>query len=987
MFRKTRKIIQVNMACLNFGKQFNFVEDQDLSSCFEENFIRIAEENVKSRNQLDEVLFFKMKGDIQNIINVVRADKCIVDHRLIDLASTLLHKGIEIGDSVQQTQFLFLVGDGSIGKTTSLIQFARETFHEDKKREVYVCQLKRNSEGVTESLLHKISNNNEVFIFVDNPYDNPDEFAGIAKCVLENKNFRIVTAERPNRLNLVWQKPELAFLGEVSKAIYIGKAENTGLSFAGKENVFCYEQTVEWRKQILNKVINAFAPDNAIEVDYLQEAIEKYVGYDFYKAAYHIGHDCGTHIDSAIPINADWEEWKALFIDYEGIQDAFRYIVALGLYKIPMTFGTLSSITGIEKSKLAELLVKVLVSPNGPVIINGDSLELKNDSTADLYFDVHGVSPQLCLEEIIEHLDEESVLLFEKIVFSMTYVVGKKDTPFEGIDTEKLLKVFNAKSDFLEILRENHRLYSIRAAELFFKGQRGDLTEKEFQDIFHDILENYKDEHNDESSLLNIWRGCIIQCLGFNYEPPSNFDEVTERMDYRVVTDNISGLRSFTRKNGFKIKTYNRIARRVLETVSEKHKTDIPSRLRLGEILENQGAVYDAEKVLLEATKIDAPSVHKACGAYAKFCERRAEQIQKNRSTYFYKKAKHVKASATNSKQSNGTAKANTHAISTKMNLASPHDNKATKEGAHEEKKKTSKKINMSGEDLKRYRRQADVYYKKAIMLANGEEKSVSLCAYASFLASRRSAGTDRTKEAKENYESALDYGGNDASAFKGLGMLYARPAKKSWYNPAQAIQYFEKAEALSSTNKKEMISVLIPWANTLHNIGRLDEAIQIYKKALRYKNEIKARASITAIETEKEEWSRFIFAEPQIIFDINDLFHAEKRHKEKNQYEKELLESTAYEKEILLAVYKCINKEDLCKEDVEACKNIINYYMKRNQIEKPYNITLTRVLQLLNRKCEALNIQPIIHNATLDEQVYKNRESFIKALRENVEI
>lgn len=149
--------------------------------------------------------------------------------------------------------------------------------------------------------------------------------------------------------------------------------------------------------------------------------------------------------------------------------------------------------------------------------------------------------------ESIRYLDERLVIEYERYVLSAKIIRGTREIPHPSIDTVALLKAFEKNEPYIQCLKDNH----------------------------------------------------------------NNFFSVTEYIGYRSITKHMSDFENYVQNKEYDISFYRRIARKTYESIAGKYTQDIPSRLALIEIMEEQCAVEDAENLEIAKEKYNSALKYK----------------------------------------------------------------------------------------------------------------------------------------------------------------------------------------------------------------------------------------------------------------------------------------------------------------------------------------------------------------------------------------
>lgn len=977
-------------------------------------------ESLQQSHDLTEakLQYYRLSGDIRDILQVAGHNMIIAQDDLLRGILSGIHKKIYYIDdegeaeakSVVAIRAFFITGNGGVGKTTLLVMAALYMAC-NTDTDVYVVQFKVNGEkDYARRIIDYVSKGQDVILFIDNPYDNVDATRYLVDYVRWNKNIRIVFSERHNRLELIFKDAALLSIVNIAGAIIIenqkqmegGNPYSESLHFVRKENTEVFVLSKSWKREVVEKMIfHIMSEDMKSEDERLQKILNK--------ADYTVS-PCETllqvclqynreveeeRLEMKIPFQFDWDEWKSRFsigtehaLRAEGIslENVFPFIAALGLYKIPVTVKFIANLVKVNELELRDYFDKKLHGTE-PVCYDGELLSLKHDMIADLYFHVcrREREPQYYLMEAINYLDESLILKYERYVLSAKIIRGKREIPHSSIDTVALFKDFEKHETYIRCLIDHGRFYSYRHAKIYIVTQENHSNEEEFQREWSCLLQEVPDE---EKHQFTIWYNCFTACMEMNFFPPDNFFSAIEYVDYRVVTDKMSSLKNYVLNRGYDIYLYRRIARKTYQVIAEKYEKDIPSRLALAEIMVEQSAVKDAEKLLKDTLDQDIEDKYKICIEYATLCKKRFMKLnkkiwkinkkRKERNDVNYNRAKHVNVRFLSQQKEEATDEA---------------------DGVRDDQVKTEDKPRKLSiyQQRKYYLESAEQYYRLALELVEGEEDARPFCAFASFLQStagiscndrgNRGIGdmnklkANRLEESKKYFFRALEIGGSDFSAYNGLAMIYAQVQKwNPCFNPVEADRCYEKA--VETCPKNMRVSCYVPWGNLNYNIGKLEKAKEKYENALAYKpDEIRAIMGLKLIEEEQQKLDQLILEKPKKIKNFGQLYRKRKkkplyvdskRKKRRNiknmrwttMLNQDLFKEETMKREILRLVYVALRSEEITPEILKKCKKAMTNLSCIGGIgagEDEIGFLYLRIAQCLQICCDQYSEEPYL--------------------------
>lgn len=870
-------------------------------------------------------LFFQIRCGFEGYIDVVRAGVTEYNEEIHGEIKHLLYSSVQLAsdeDIYIPTQLLMLVGEGGTGKTTLLVQTAFD-LGKDAANRVFLMQINSKQTADYFKSLERVLENEEgdVFLLADNPGDNPEIADMLFQFLEKHPNVKLMLSERSNRMARILTDIEHGFVYNYSKALQLVEFSGSSLfSAIEKINLSTHEHKTSWKRSIVDKMILSVVSDTKINSDLL-DSIKDNVDYSaslseiFIRVCLKYNKMAFGDISLKIPVRFVWDEWVRVFESDNGfeplptsiaLKNTFSYIAALKLYGIDTGLKLLSNIVGTHHANLQSCLQKKLVKGTvEPAEYTDKAIVLKRDFIADLFFMANDrPTPIECLEELIQYLDDETAIQYEKRVFSGKYMRSNKDTPHESITIGSLLKLHKEfgnweNGKYLDILRDNGRLHSYDLAAAWLNARSGSMGKDELRTQWKKIIDDYA---IDEDGAVSVWVKCFMECVSIDIEPPDNFYAIQSCIHYKILTDRTSRIEGYVENMGLNKETYLKIAYRVYRTILENRPDDWVSGMNLSGIMEAFSDFDGAESTLLHFASSNQQYAYKAC----------------NKTANFYLRRHNAEPKRTNNSRARGVPDVD-------------------------------------------YLAAAKKYFLDACKVAPEEEKPTQYCSLGKFY--YELAVRDNTEwncqMAKKSYDQALTHERDNVRANNGLAMLYANHiGENPYFNPSCAVEHFEKA--LDKCGKSMLLSILVPYGNLLYNIGELDGAISVYKKAVRCKGDRSSavrRVEMAARELEILSELRDMPLKTVVGFDSlynhnrrgtpeiilrNDIFKEEETIREIYSFVLQYAESDGFS---LQGANKCL----------EIFANLANL-QKRSLSQPP--IEYIRIKQKLCKRCMDMDIR-----------------------------
>lgn len=476
----------------------------------------------------------------------------------------------------------------------------------------------------------------------------------------------------------------------------------------------------------------------------------------------------------------------SLIIDYEN---------ALTAFGITITENCRSSMIAAIKENAHELL-----DTSG-----SNLLHFASNSEAE----VMGI----ILSNIVKYdmLDRESVLAFEKRVFSLKYLLGGEKVPY-GIDLSAVLVAFSRNERNRSIIIEAKRLHSLEIASLATRCSCEDTISflKHVSDSFQSLTEIYR----DDPRYLNIaWIKYINFVSDFAQQLPEALLAYVSAENYRMLFDTLQKYMSKrNRRNGIRQQAnMQELAVAVCEKIlREIDGADVPAKLFLGKIYESRNQFEKAR--IYYADMLTTNSFFSGVTSTINACEKEIRYLLDAK----YRNLPEVSA----------------------LSQRIP-------------------KINEYLEDFYEHW-ESDLLWR--INTCQSDEKDKLTDQYVTLVTKHARHEKDR-REYRLAYEMLLRLSDNVAESFRiplELGLLYQTRGSNSrqneYHDSHKAIAKFSEALTLLESKGSGDVthaqkSILIPMANTYFSMGDWDKALDICERVLRLdpyeKNAMKLKKAV----------------------------------------------------------------------------------------------------------------------------------------------
>jgi predicted amidohydrolase len=836
----------------------------------------IAENTITGESGVEFVeSYYMINGDPKIVARIVCSNLYLNDDNYREISKNIL-------DKARSSRFpVFILADGGSGKSTLLHVVAVEAARM-KSEVVYFLNVPSSVEDaqiISEQIkrIVKRYGDTDVLLCIDNPTRNPSVLHNIYEKMTDPgaakyKTLRLIVAERTNFItDILCGEDDYSIWRSAAKAIYIPRNNNASfdarpendkmLDFFKKANVSYFPWATEFKQKIINRVASEIQKAMTLDGDCVSAALGMITNYnksisDLYQdfRRFHNAEAAkikAVDLRRAVPsIENDWDTWKkktkaipARDTVAVAPEDAFPYMAALELFKIPVTYKFFAKLTHYSVVSIKEKLQEII--PPGlfePVVMGESTIKFKHDTVADNYFDENsGATVQDCLEEMITQccFDDDTVIAFEKKVFSMRNIVNR--TPVQkGVDIAKLFSIFETNGVFIGLLKVRGRFYSYELARIHIaalgSGVPGDTGfrqtfEKEINDSFNECII----ASIDEKSALNIWNKFFSQSVIADVELPSALLGYVTQETYMKVTSRLKKYALLMQRldDDVQMRRFRSSSFKIYEKILEINPQDVPALLESGRISQDEKR-YEQARDFFRKILTNAVNERKKYEAQMSICASFRHELH----------------------------------------------------STLEENGKNYRDNNVI--QLTEY---IQKYYNDMLKLYPQEESLVA--DYARF-----------EREYNDNFKLAekllLDLPDTFWRKFVELGMLYGAPRSSSgMYDLDKSIIMYKKAASLAESSTEEissisMKSILMPLANAYSNNWEFQEAIntcnRILKKFDKYERRAKDLIKEATVKlAEQQALNKELEANQQNSYDRNEYsFERTKDFKERIRKKRE---------------------------------------------------------------------------------------------------
>lgn len=731
----------------------------------------------------------------------------------------------------------------------------------------------------------------------------------------------------------------------------------------------------EWKRQI---VLNMFGSiqgidfpkiESIVKVENKMSIVEAYLLTCIqYNKLVDEGNTIGTH-----KMELDWDEWDALvkhfapqFAPREArhLPSLFSIVAALDIFKVKTRISLLAGKMGMEKTRLDSILCAMLSSGSGEPVIyengcNSPYVRLKHDVVSELYFKVGNRSPQFVLEEVIDVLDEETIIDFEKQVFKRKNMQNGYKRPFQ-IDTKKLYEIFRKRTTYYETLVAAHRSYSFDIAGIWMLGtQNKQAVTEQWEKLLVDYLsrpeepkikrkvlaccrddcerralplpqtlleqeERFEnpllvavDKHDSQAiakawakELLSIyqtnqnkkwliaeWRKIIFDYLIHGFDMPDEFMEVLDYVDYQMIDAAYFNIRIYVKRNKLNGDRYHKLGIALYKAIADRKHDDVQSRMHLAYCYEQSNELAQAEAVYEELARMQ-PGFQQYCALGNLYAQRLKDEWELLRDDI---------------------------------------------------------------QEQERLEGACETYFRYAIEKAeSNKDKGNSYGAFGWFLFRTKS----QFEESYGAFQKALEYY-DQASTHSELGMLCCSFNKRNTrFSIVEAVEHFEKAIHLLPAGSLGRLSCYMPYANMWYCIGEYDKAVSLYLKAGGLGEE-KADEMLARIRREREALNMMRERPPRLIVTMRDAY--ELTHDDTSVFEDE-----GKRKDIFTLLLRFVSNNEKTLDDVR-----IAVFITLNLSKSKYRAERDLIKHRIIQQVELLAIEYDI-NRNLAEQNFRAQSFFV---------
>lgn len=901
--------------------------------------------------------FLRISTDLKNILYAVCSDATIEceqkdsEQTLSDCLQREIHNG---------RQAVFLIGNGGIGKTTTIVKAAVELC--DSKKEIYLFQLgKDNDSKLIDEVVRRIeqerkaSGKKKYILFIDNPYANSDGLKSLLNEIQYDTNVQVVMAERLNRFELIAEEvlPDIYF-GAAKIIVPVSQEKKICIAQFDAKQIMKFIISSKWKREVVLHMFRSIENVDMQEIESIVIGQSRMSIIEWYLRAcieYNKRVDEDNALASRCKVNLDWDEWGQLFRashlqisedESRELQELFQVIAALDIFKIKASIRLLSIKSKIEEMRLNHILQSALKpAGNEPAIYKDNEgsgyIALKHDMVSTLYFEVTKSKPQFILEKLVDMLgdDKETVIHFEKQVFKRKYIQNECKVPFE-INIPKLYTLFAQKKQYYGFLEEVDRTYSFDVAKVWMRD--ADSDKNAISTMWEQLLQKYalKKSHIKRK----VYMCCLDDCMRRSIPLPLML--MSEGGDTVAL------------KYAIEQKDLEEIADLWKKILAELYKKNLEERLYLFEWRKVifDYLLYDFRMPEEFFSILDYEAYQKVDALYTSI-ESYVRRNGLNRRKYY----------ALGQELYKRIAEKQPADVPSRMHLANCYERCGEFRSAEETyneilrqnpnhmrvinalgslyshwRKDMWKELKENKAEAERLEKGCENYLKRAIELAVDDvDKSKCYGALGWFLFRTKR----KYRESYNAFHMALKYC-EQAATHNQLAMLCSFFSKNNdCLSIDEAKVHFERAISLLSSNSLKQVSNYMPYANMLYCIGEYDRATNMYKEARRLGEE-KAAKMIDKIWQERQELKQLSECSTGTITTLQEAYDLICKN-----------EAACIDKqqknEILSMLLNFQPKEENAYGEIKKALKII-FDLQKADDGKGYNIIIGRIIQQIER-------------------------------------
>ena len=811
----------------------------------------------------------RISTNIKNILYAVCSGmtiECMLEDRDETLVSFLQKKVTE------GSQAILLLGNGGIGKSTTLVQTAVQLCISGNRlcQNIYLFQLGSKYDAqIIDQVLERIAGKPEQkhILFIDNPYDNVEGAGELLDNIQYETNVQVVMSERLNRFESIAEDilPDLYF-ASAQIIVPLLKEEQVHIKKVDGQRISRLRISHKWKQDVVLHMFRSIPNVDMPKIESIVKGQNPMSVIEWYLRTCIVYNKCvdteealATHCK----IKLDWDEWRELFHtphpqfsedEAKELRELFRVVAALDVFKIKASTKLLAQKSNISELRLDGILRSTLnTASNEPAIYENDSeypyVALKHDMISTLFFEVEEENPQLILEHIVNSLvaDEEAVVRFEKQVFKRRYIQHGNKAPFH-INTPKLYQLFAQNPSYYEILRERRRAYSFDVAGVW--QQAAKENEAAVSDIWDSVLTRYMSE--EPRIKAKVFMCCLDDCQRRSIPfPKTLLTEKSAVIDLRAAAaqGDLPGIAAAWKTRFSQLYTYGITGK---ELMIEWRKAIFDYLLYEFDMPDEFFSIFDhADYQVVDAAYATLESYVKrnrlnkrryyelGIQLYAAIADRQREDVSSRmRLARCYVQNKELRRAES--------------IYCELLELYPDHvkANSALGSVCAQRLKDEWKELKANDAEKKRLMETYKSSLERAIELAEKEEDK---CVCYSVMGRFLYRTMRRYQESYNAFQTALGYH-ETVSIHSQLGMLCSNYNKNNTcFSIDEAKYHFERAISLLKSTDLGLLPVYIPYANMYYCLGEYDKAIDLYQKAEQL-GEQKATKMLKKIQDERAE-------------------------------------------------------------------------------------------------------------------------------------
>ena len=441
----------------------------------------------------------------------------------------------------------------------------------------------------------------ETFFLIDNASFNVSLISRLYDLWEKNRYIHVILCDRIHRMNTL--------IGEINISGWI--SDGKGIVFKNslvgkyytplrKKNVTEIILSEEIRKKMSDATIASTVAYEELNAE-LAEKVKNQLVYndrsvDDITLAFFVAYNTATG-ENLRPSKGhlwDWDVWDEV-VKLEG---SFKYLAALNLYGVNATVYQMERITGANISEL------VNNGKLGIIRLVNNVIWLRHDTIADNYFKIKHIKPADVVKELFETrmLVEDTVVRFERKAFSLSNIFQVSEG-VKYLQIPELIHAFNRIEKYRNILTAHRRIHSLELATIGVNAKgvpdKGKYYRERIGKSYAEICSAYK------SNTVVIWLKYFFFAVDHAEAIPEELFTPLSTIPgfYKKITKSIDdyvrrAYRNYTKEEQEKWLVFlEQLFNWIVDNIN---KDDVPSRILLLWVYRRCGKAEQAKKIVYD---------------------------------------------------------------------------------------------------------------------------------------------------------------------------------------------------------------------------------------------------------------------------------------------------------------------------------------------------------------------------------------------------